>query len=117
MMNNMKQVIVVRSDVKMSKGKLAAQCSHASVSAVLKTNKATLNKWEMEGQKKVVLKARTLDELLVLREKCRKNGLIHAIISDAGRTELTPGTITTLGIGPDDEKKIDKVTGSLPLLK
>ncbi len=114
---NMKQVIVVRSDIKMSKGKLAAQCSHASVSAALKTNRAALKKWEIEGQKKVVLKARTLDELLLLREKCRKNGMVYAITSDAGRTELTPGTITTLGIGPDDEKKIDKVTGSLPLLK
>jgi len=116
-MNNMKQVIVVRSDVKMSKGKTAAQAAHASVSAVLKSGKTEVKKWEMEGQKKVILKARTLDELLLLREKCRKNGLVHAIISDAGHTELTPGTITTLGIGPDDEKKIDKVTGSLPLLK
>jgi PTH2 family peptidyl-tRNA hydrolase len=113
----MKQVIVARSDLKMSKGKLAAQCCHASVTSVLKSNKTLVKKWEMEGQKKVILKCKSLEELMQLKEKCDKLGLANSIISDAGHTELTPGTVTALGIGPDDEKKIDKVTGSLPLLK
>ncbi len=113
----MKQVIVIRSDIKMGKGKLAAQCCHASVSSVLKTNKTKIKKWELEGQKKVVLKARSLEELTALKRKCDRLGLTSSIVSDAGRTELAAGTITALAIGPDDEKKIDKVTGSLPLLK
>jgi peptidyl-tRNA hydrolase, PTH2 family len=114
---SMKQVIIIRSDIKMSKGKTAAQACHASVSAALKSQKEVLRKWESEGQKKVILKARSLQELLDLNEKCKKNELTHCVISDAGLTELSPGTVTALGIGPDDEKKIDKVSGSLALLK
>ncbi len=113
----MKQVIVVRVDIKMSKGKLAAQSCHASVSAVLKSNPRTVKKWELEGQKKIILKAKSLEHLIGLEKTCRKLGITSSVISDAGRTELDPGTITALGIGPDDEKKIDKVTGSLPLMK
>ena len=101
----MKQVILIRSDIKMSKGKLAAQSCHASVSCVLKSDKIRVKKWEMEGQKKVILKCKSLDELIQLKEKCSKLGIINAIISDAGRTELTPGTVTALGIGPEEENR------------
>ena len=111
----MKQVIVVRTDLKLSKGKLAVQCSHASYSSAKKSKETS--KWEMEGQKKIVLKAKNLDQLIELKEKCVELRLPHALISDAGLTEVKKGTITCLGIGPADEKKIDKVTGSLPLLK
>jgi PTH2 family peptidyl-tRNA hydrolase len=113
----MKQVMVLRSDIKMSKGKAAAQACHASVSSALKSEKSKIRKWEHEGQKKVILKSRSLNELLSLKAKCDRLGLTNAIISDAGLTEILPGTITALGIGPDEEAKIDKVTGSLPLLK
>ena len=113
----MKQVIVARTDIRMSRGKLAAQAAHASVSCVIKSDNKTLRKWETEGQKKVILRARTLEDLMQLKEKCRKSGIVNAMISDAGHTELTAGTITALGIGPDEERRIDKVTGSLPLLK
>ncbi|MBI4170150.1 MAG: peptidyl-tRNA hydrolase [Candidatus Aenigmarchaeota archaeon] len=117
MLLTLKQVIVMRGDLKLSLGKAAAQASHASVSAALKSKKTALKKWQLEGQKKVILKARNLEELIALKKKCDRLGLTNSIISDAGRTELAAGTITALGIGPDDEKKIDKVTGSLPLLK
>lgn len=113
----MKQVIVVRTDIRMSKGKLAAQCCHASVSSVLKSGKKEIKKWESEGQKKVVLKAKNAEHLIELKKKADSYGLKNSLVSDAGLTELTPGTITALGIGPDEEKKIDKITGSLPLLK
>ncbi len=114
--NMYKQVIVIRSDIRMSKGKAAVQCSHASYSAAKKAGKNALNAWESEGQKKVVLKA-SLQEILALKEKCKKMDIANALISDAGLTELDPGTITALGIGPDKDEKINKVTGSLPLLK
>ena len=113
----MKQAVVLRGDIKMSCGKAAAQACHASVSAVLKSDSRTVRRWELAGQKKVMLKAKSAQELLEMKKKCGKMKLACALITDAGRTELAPGTITALGIGPEDEKKVDKVTGSLPLLR
>ena len=110
-----KQVIVVRG-LRMSRGKLAAQCSHAAVSAALKTDKRILDAWLASGQKKAVLKA-GIGEIRILAEKCKKLGLPYCVVADAGRTELKPGTITCIGIGPGREEKINKVTGSLALLK
>jgi PTH2 family peptidyl-tRNA hydrolase len=112
-----KQVIVVRTDLKMSKGKLAAQSSHAAVDASHKADKKTLDAWKKEGQKKVVLKVKSEEELLLLKEKCNKLKIACSLIADGGHTELESGTITALGIGPDTEEKINKVTGSLPLMK
>ena len=112
-----KQIIVVRSDLKMSKGKLAAQVSHAAVDSAHNVERKIIFAWRKEGQKKVVLKAKNETELIELKEKCEKLKIQCSLITDAGHTELKPGTITALGIGPDDEDKINKVTGSLPLLK
>lgn len=112
-----KQVIVVRSDLKLSKGKTAAQCAHASLEAYKKADKKIIEMWNMEGEKKVILKAKNLKELLLLKEKCELLKMPHALISDAGLTETKPGTITALGIGPHKDEIINKVTGSLPLLK
>jgi PTH2 family peptidyl-tRNA hydrolase len=111
-----KQVIVIRSDIKMSKGKIAAQAAHASLSSAKKCSKKILKAWENEGQKKVVLSA-GMEELSQLKDRCKKLGIPFALIIDAGMTELSAGSITALGIGPEKEDKINKVTGSLPLLK
>jgi PTH2 family peptidyl-tRNA hydrolase len=110
-----KQVIVIRDDLKLSTGKLCSQAAHASISAAIRSKH--FKKWEKEGQKKVVLKAASADDLIELHKKCDKLKISHALISDAGRTEISTGTITALGIGPDKEERINKVTGSLPLLK
>ena len=112
-----KQIIVIRSDLKMSRGKLASQVGHAAVDAAHNSERKIISAWRETGQKKVVLKAKNEQELLALKEKCEKLKLQCSLIKDAGRTELHPGTITALGIGPDEEDKINKVTGSLPLLK
>lgn len=111
-----KQVIVVNSDIKLSKGKTAAQCAHAAVSALHKADSKTTNKWKDDGQKKIVVKA-SLEQIFSAQEKCKKLKLPNAIIRDAGRTEVAEGTVTALGIGPESEEKIDKVTGSMKLLK
>ena len=111
-----KQVIVLRTDLKMSIGKAAAQASHASLSSYKKAGKLLQDKWEREGAKKVVLKANSESELTDLFEKAKRRGLPCALIKDAGHTELEPGTITALGIGPEKSELIDKVTGNLPLL-
>ena len=113
-----KQVIVVRADLKLSKGKLAAQCCHASLGAyrkALETNPYSVEQWKNIGEKKVVLKVEGLKELEELKQKAAQARLPLALISDAGRTELPAGTTTALGIGPAKEKDIDKITGHLKM--
>ena len=105
----MKQVILVRKDIKIPKGKLAVQCAHASVEAVQKSAKS-------EGSKKVVLKVKNLDELNQYDKKAQKIGLKTALIIDAGKTVFKEATITCLAIGPDEDPKIDKITGKLKIL-
>lgn len=113
-----KLVVVIRDDLQMSTGKLAAQVAHAAVTCALdaKSRKAKwFAEWYREGQRKVVLKARDLDELRSLRDKASRAGLLSTMITDAGLTELPPNTTTCLGVGPAPENLIDPITGSLPL--
>ncbi len=111
-----KQCIIIRDDLKLSKGKLAVQVAHAAVSASQWAKKSDLEAWKDGGQKKVVLRVAELKELFILKEKARREGLPTALITDAGRTEITPGTVTVLGIGPAKQQDIDRVTGDLKLL-
>jgi PTH2 family peptidyl-tRNA hydrolase len=111
-----KQVIVVRKDLKMDKGKLAAQVAHASLEAYKKADASDVAAWEAEGMKKVVVCAKDIKEFIEIKEMARKEKLPYAIIHDAGKTQLRPGTVTTLGIGPADEKVVDRVTKHLKLL-
>jgi PTH2 family peptidyl-tRNA hydrolase len=115
----MKQVIVCRSDLKIGKGKLCSQVAHASLEAALETlkrNKEKFYRWKKEGAKKVVLKVNSLEELLKIAELAKREGLIVSIIADAGKTQVEPGTIICTAIGPDEDEKIDKITGNLKLL-
>lgn len=112
-----KQVIVVRDDLNLSRGKLAVQVAHASVLGFLKSDREKREIWLREGQKKVVLKVGSLEELLGIKFRAEKENLVTAIVEDAGLTEVPPGTITAIAIGPDESKKIDKITGHLPLLR
>ncbi|MEM2337498.1 MAG: peptidyl-tRNA hydrolase Pth2 [Candidatus Bathyarchaeia archaeon] len=114
-----KQVIVFRADLKMSKGKMAAQASHAAVSAAeeaRKHSKEWFRAWMEEGQCKIVVKVKSEKELLDLERKAKEIGLPCALIIDRGLTEIPPGTITCLGIGPAPTDQVDKITGKLPLL-
>ncbi len=112
----MKQVIVVQNGLKLPKGKLAAQCAHAAVESAHTAHKDIYQTWRREGQKKIVLKVDTEKELFVLLQHAKDAGISTALISDAGKTCIAPGTITCLGIGPDDEDKIDTITKKLKML-
>lgn len=112
-MSNLKQVILVRTDIKMSKGKTAAQVAHASVEAVFNTNKKLLSKWRQSGMKKITLKVESLEELKKYNSLALDQDIATGLIIDAGHTELDSGTITCLAIGPGPEIKIDKLTSHL----
>lgn len=113
-----KMVLVVRNDLKMGKGKVAAQCSHAAVSAykqVQRRNPELLKQWEYCGQPKVVVKAPDGEALIDLLGHAKEAGLPVSLIQDAGRTQIAPGSRTVLGIGPGPADLIDSVTGDLKL--
>jgi PTH2 family peptidyl-tRNA hydrolase len=100
----------------MSKGKTAAQACHGSLGAFKKSNLNKIKKWEDEGEKKVIVRIDSLEELFEIKKIAKKNNLSNYMVKDAGRTELPTGTITCLAIGPDEDKIIDKVTQDLKLL-
>lgn len=114
-----KQVIIVRTDLKMGKGKLAAQVSHAAVSSAEETRKRRPEWWRAwleEGQCKVTVKVQGLAELLALEKEASHMRLPFSLITDRGLTQLPPSTVTCLGIGPAPSVQVDKITGKLPLL-
>ena len=114
----LKQVILARTDLKMGKGKLAVQVAHASLEAfkkALKKDPQLVSEWQLEGQAKVVLKIGSQKEAIDYFNKV-KGKFAAALIKDAGLTQLKPGTITCLGIGPADANALDRVTGQLKLL-
>ncbi|GAB3026871.1 peptidyl-tRNA hydrolase Pth2 [Natronobiforma cellulositropha] len=112
----MKQAIVARTDIGMGTGKLAAQVAHASLSAFEKTDSRAASAWKGGGQKKVVLKASDERTLYELAEIADHEGVPNAVIRDAGHTQLEPGTVTALAVGPAEDDLVDRVTGDLSLL-
>ncbi len=116
---NSKMVIVVRKDLKLSPGKLAAQVAHAAVNCALASKKKKplqFDRWYSEGQKKVVVKVNDLKELFQIKQDAEDAGLVTSLIVDAGMTELPPNTTTCLGIGPAPNEEVDRVTGHLGLM-
>ncbi|MGD0057614.1 MAG: peptidyl-tRNA hydrolase Pth2 [Methanomassiliicoccales archaeon] len=114
-----KMVIAVRSDLKLSSGKMAVQAAHAAVNCALAAEKKEpdwFKRWHEEGAKKVVAKVADLQELFALKVSAEDAGLVTSLIVDAGHTELPPNTTTCLGIGPAPDELIDKVTGHLGLM-
>jgi PTH2 family peptidyl-tRNA hydrolase len=101
-----KMVLLVRTDLQMGKGKVAAQCAHAALSCyeVAKTKSQEtrdwLDHWESEGVAKITLKCPDEDEMIRLQKEARKVGLVAKSIHDAGRTQIAAGSRTVLGIGP-----------------
>ena len=114
-----KQVIAVRRDLDMGKGKIAVQVAHAAVSAAEEARKKFTEWWEMwlrEGQCKVAVRVDSEEEILQLERKSKELRLPSALICDRGLTQVEPGTVTCLGIGPAPSSVIDALTGNLNLL-
>ena len=112
----MKQIMIVRTDLKMRKGKIAAQCCHGAIGAYKKSPADKIRKWENEAYAKVVLKVQTKEELIELKKLADDNGIANYLVVDAGRTQIPTSSITVLALGPDEDEILDKITGDLKLL-
>jgi len=113
----MKQVLVVRKDLKMTRGKEIAQGAHGSMKATLENMEdPRVKKWLSGLFTKVAVSVESEEELLELQRKAEAAGLINALITDSGLTMFhgVP-TNTVLAIGPDTYENIDAITGHLKL--
>jgi len=135
-----KQVLIVRKDLKMRKGKIAAQCSHGSLS-ILTNNligypfkwykfpfklvrflylfffHKPFRVWHTGRFTKICVSVNSEKELKDVYYAAKKKGLLCSLIKDAGLTEFKGvPTLTVVAIGPDESSKIDEVTKGLPLL-
>ncbi|MGB5300188.1 MAG: aminoacyl-tRNA hydrolase [Thiogranum sp.] len=129
-MERIKQVILIRKDLKMRRGKEIAQGSHASMEFLASQIRQRLNEnanisidlnadetaWLSKGMAKVCLQVNSEQDLLDYHESALRHGLKSFLITDSGRTEFagTP-TLTACAIGPAGASRIDAVTGELTL--
>ena len=128
---SVKQVIVVRKDIDMPKGKLAAQVSHASMGAMLQLMRSDdgnayhfdvkencgASKWLNGSFTKIVLYCDSLEEMLEIHDKAKENNLNACLIEDEGRTVFNEPTYTCLGLGPDFNEKFDGITSHLKMVR
>lgn len=118
-----RMALCVRTDIPMLKGKAAAQCCHAAVAcyklmstnAYESYNPGMLNRWEIGGQAKITLKCPSSDDLDLMFAQAMSLGVNAYVVQDAGRTQVDPGTVTVLGLGPAPRSVLDQITGHLKL--
>jgi peptidyl-tRNA hydrolase, PTH2 family len=114
--DDIKFVIVVRKDLDMGCGKIAAQVGHACSSVVYNNMNEIYNWINYGNQRKAVLKVKSEKELIELIRKARELRILTTAIRDAGKTQVDPNTLTCCGFGPDTSNKLDRLTGHLKLL-
>lgn len=125
---SVKQVIVIRKDLKMRRGKEAAQAAHASMKIFFDLNESTnpeqlvcsltkeMSDWVSGKFTKVVVGCEDENELIGCYKKAKDAGIVASIIEDVGLTEFGGiKTITCIAIGPGLAAEIDKITGHLSL--
>lgn len=115
----LKMVFVVNHELKMGKGKIAAQVGHAAVKATLKSGESRpelLDAWLSTGQKKICVKADDARHIEEVENQARQAGVLVLKIHDAGHTQIPAGSLTVLALGPDEDQKLDNLTGELKLL-
>ncbi len=112
-----KQAILVNMSLKMTKGKISAQVAHASLTAALQAlNKKSFKDWKREGQGKIVLKCPDTETLLKLHRQAKSRKMNTALITDAGKTQVPPGSKTALAIGPETKESLGKIISEFKLL-
>jgi len=114
-----KLIVAVRSDLGLSKGKTAVQVAHAAVSCAMAAQKQypkLMERWLEEGQRKVVVRVPGVKEIFELKKMAGKMDIVSYVVTDAGLTEVEPGTVTCIGLGPDKESILDPFTGGLKLM-
>lgn len=114
-----KQALVARQDLGMGRGKIVVQCCHASVSAAEQARTEYRDWWRawiQEGQCKIALKVKDLDCVLKLEREAKAANLPFYLVRDQGLTQVEPGTITCLGIGPAPAEILEPLTVELRLL-
>jgi peptidyl-tRNA hydrolase, PTH2 family len=112
-----KQVLILRKDLNMRKGKMIAQGAHAAIGALKQVSAADVKEWERDGCTKICVSVADEKELLDLTQRVADARLPCYLVIDAGRTEFHgEKTFTALGIGPALAEDIDKFTGTLSLL-
>ncbi|KAI5170807.1 peptidyl-tRNA hydrolase, PTH2 family [Nematocida sp. LUAm3] len=112
-----KGVVLVRTDLKMKKGKMVSQAMHGAYAAGIDAQNNAMNRvWSRYGFKKVALQVTSEEEMKEITKILQKQKVSVYPIVDAGRTQVEPNTWTVTFIGPDYEEKLDKVTGHLKLL-
>ncbi|ABK77152.1 peptidyl-tRNA hydrolase [Cenarchaeum symbiosum A] len=117
-MSPIKQVVAVRTDLGMGKGKIAAQVGHACVMGAERVRRSHPEWFELwwPRQEKVVVRVRGPVELEEIKKMAASLGIPWSEVSDAGHTQVEPGTITCISIGPAPESMVDRVTGDMKLL-
>jgi PTH2 family peptidyl-tRNA hydrolase len=116
---NTKLIYCVRNDLKMGKGKIAAQVGHATIGIYqknLKEKRDIMSKWLDEGQAKIVVKINSERDMNNLKYKAEQLGMCTHIVHDAGHTQVAEGSATVLVIGPDYDNRLKQITNHLKLL-
>ena len=111
--------LITRRDLRLSRGKLVAQCAHAAVKCALRarSKKTRLEeRWSKSGARKIVLEVEDEAALWRLKDCAKEFGVIAMIIQDAGHTEIPAGTVTVLGLGPAPRNVIDELVRDLRLV-
>lgn len=117
-MSNYRQIIVMRNDLNMRKGKMVAQGAHASLKVTLENlDSPNVKAWLADSFTKIALRVESEQELKDIYNSAKAAGIICSIILDAGKTEFAGvPTLTCCAIGPATKDEIDKITGHLRLL-
>ncbi|KAG7373044.1 peptidyl-tRNA hydrolase [Nitzschia inconspicua] len=114
-----KMVLIVNTSLNMGKGKIAAQCGHASVGAYKRALQRCPNAvkwWERTGCAKIAVKCPTEDELANIYTAARAKDIPMYLVEDAGRTQIAAGSRTVLGLGPAPVHVFEGVTSHLKLM-
>ena len=116
---SLKMVFVINHELKMGKGKIAAQVGHAAVTATLKSGEVRpelLDAWLSTGQKKICVKADDARQIEQIEQEAKQHNVLSSKIHDAGHTQIPAGSLTVLALGPDEDEKLDALTGEFKLL-